>query len=336
MILELHIGDNQSCNMNKILLIIVMFALQSCKHEIKAEEKNTQNQKNVEIISDEAIESIKEFYLTFYGVETPPKDNDLKKKYISERILNRFDSLTSDGENLILDYDPFIRGQDYNPDTIKKTLKIEALKNKDEYRVSFLLFGSDDEKRTFIDYLLKKNEKGRFLIYSIINDDFFNFNTNSINIKTINNEEELGKLIFSKSDKGLVINEKLLSEVEKLSKTDHGKKASMLRGYVNELINNRNNQIGSIFTDKELYKIIAYTINTSDPIYYKYYDDKNIFWGKYGLGGDSRGGASFSDALSIGKLLSSEELDEMTQQFRLNNYYNLPNLKNMLEKSVWF
>lgn len=36
----------------------------------------------------------------------------------------------------------------------------------------------------------------------------------------------------------------------------------MLRSYVNELINDRNNKIKSVYTEEEFCKIIAFTINT--------------------------------------------------------------------------
>lgn len=87
------------------------------------------------------------------------------------------------------------------------------------------------------------------------------------------------------------------------------------------------------FTDENLYKIIAYTINTIDPIYYKYFDAEDVFWGKYSFG-DSKGGASLSEALVLSKLLSTEDIDNMAEQFRKNNYYNLENLKNSLEKHL--
>ena len=126
-----------------------------------------------------------------------------------------------------------------------------------------------------------------------------------------------------------------MSEIIKLSTIDHGEKASLLRSYVTQLLIERKQKTKIPYTDKELYKIITYTINTSDPIYYKYYNNEGVFWGKYSIGGDSHGGASFADALSLDKLLSVKELDIMTLQFRANNYYKLPELKIMLDKTFW-
>jgi hypothetical protein len=336
--------------MKKILLLFfLMLIFTNCKdssHTVQNILVSNVTNSNIDTI--QGIKTLKEFYLKFYGSDTIFDDKNLKRKFVSERIIKRIDSL-SDEEDLILDYDPFIQGQDYFGHIIRKTLEIKPLKNKDEYRVSFLLFGEKNEKRTCVDFLLKKVEKENFLIYSILNDEYLNFNNDniglnnsnkdtkeSIDLNSIKNENELGKLIFYKNKNNqLVIREDLLSQITKLSSVDHGKKASLLRSYVTQLLIERKQKAKIPYTDKELYRIIAYTINTSDPIYYKYYDYDDVFWGKYSMGGDSHGGTSFSNALSLGNLLSVKELDVMTAQFRANNYYNLPNLKNMLRETIW-
>jgi hypothetical protein len=150
-----------------------MFLL-GCKQEIKAtttiqiyDSLQTKND------TEKAIKFLKEFYFSVYGSD---ENNEiLKKKYLSERILKRIDSLTSNENDIILDYDPFIQGQDYNSSSIKKTLKIVPLDNIDEFRISFLLFGSRDEKRTNIDVALQKNGNGNYLINNILNDEYLNF-----------------------------------------------------------------------------------------------------------------------------------------------------------------
>jgi len=169
--------------MKKILyLFILLLILASCKNNSAASQnKMTTDTKNLNNDTIQGIKTIKEFYLLRYGSDTLPNHSDresLKRKFVSDRILNRIDSLNSDGENLIVDYDPFIQGQDYLGHVIRNTLIIRPLANKNEYRVSFLQFGEDQEKRIFVDVLLKKNENGDFLIYSILNDRYLNFNNN--------------------------------------------------------------------------------------------------------------------------------------------------------------
>ncbi|MPS72950.1 MAG: DUF3828 domain-containing protein [Chryseobacterium sp.] len=161
--------------MKKTILIIILFFFMGCKQNAQTpnEKVNTEDKLKKDNDIDRKILSLKEFYYSVYGSD----DNReyLKKRYVSERVLKRIDSLTSDGDNLILDYDPFIQGQDYNSASIKRTLKIISLNNKDKFRVSFLLFGNKDEKRTNIDVALQKNEKENYLINSILNDEYLNF-----------------------------------------------------------------------------------------------------------------------------------------------------------------
>lgn len=125
-----------------------------------------------DIKEKQKIETIREFYLTCYGSDAVPNDK-LLPKYISERLLKRMDSLRSE-EELILDYDPFINGQDFDSEALKKTIKIDKLKDENEYRVSFLLFDFPNEERTHIDLLLEESN-GSFLISAILNDELLNF-----------------------------------------------------------------------------------------------------------------------------------------------------------------
>lgn len=150
-----------------------------------------------------------------------------------------------------------------------------------------------------------------------------------------NNKNMSGENIFIVNNNGLIIKENLLNEIYNKSDIDHGETASQLNSYVLNLLSKRKNREEIPFSDESLFKIIAYTINTIDPVYYKYFDSEEAFWGKYSFG-DSKEGASLSEALSLSKLLSTEDIDNMTRQFRENNYYNLQNLKDMLKKTSWF
>lgn len=130
----------------------------------------------------QGIKTLKEFYFKVYGNDTISISSmeDLQRKFVSERLLKRIDSL-SEEDNYVLDYDPFIQGQDYLGEVIKKTLKVKPLKNQNEYRVSFFLFDEKNEKEKNIDFLLKKDNNGNFIIYSIINNEYLNFNDPLVN-----------------------------------------------------------------------------------------------------------------------------------------------------------
>lgn len=160
-----------------------------CKQETKAGNiLQTQDTLPINDNSEKAIETLKEFYLSVYGND---ENNEyLKEKYLSKRLLKKIDSLTSNPEDLILDYDPFIKGQDYDGKIIKKTLDIKPLNNPNEYRVSFLLFSEKDERQINIDFLLKETKDGSFLIDAILNDNYLNFkNSTKTRIEDSNFDE---------------------------------------------------------------------------------------------------------------------------------------------------
>ncbi len=75
------------------------------------------------------------------------------------------DSLNSDPENIILDYDPFIQGQDFDGNLIRKSLRIEHKDNV--YTATFELF--EGEKIVVIYELILENDS-KILINKILND----------------------------------------------------------------------------------------------------------------------------------------------------------------------
>jgi len=161
--------------MKIISFLIVSFFFIYCKQETKINPHSVTSMVQKNTHSKEAIKMLRDFYLNFYSSDEPLDKKKSMKDFVSSRVLKRIDSLTKNPENLIIDYDPFIKGQDYNGESIKKSLEIKPLKNNDEYRVSFLQFGGQDEAKTNIDVLVKKDDSGKFLIYSIINDEHLNF-----------------------------------------------------------------------------------------------------------------------------------------------------------------
>lgn len=168
-------------------LIVILTLFVNCKQKnvnyISSEDQSKQQNSIVSNNEERGREFLTDFYAKYYGENLDRKGIE---NYVSSRILKRMDSL-SEEDNLILDYDPFIKGQDYDWKMIKKTLIITPLKNKNEFRASFKLFGEKDEQRTNIDFLLKKDANDKFLIYSILNDEYLNF----IRIKrVVNNNTE--------------------------------------------------------------------------------------------------------------------------------------------------
>ena len=121
----------------KILLIILVLFV-SCKGDIKSNdelkqrkkilpsqnETNTKNNsKNTIVGSNEGVMFLKSFYSKFYFDENKNFTYLDQSKFLSERINKTIENLNSDPENIELDYDPFIKAQDFYGESIKNTIK---------------------------------------------------------------------------------------------------------------------------------------------------------------------------------------------------------------------
>ncbi|WP_421498052.1 DUF3828 domain-containing protein [Flavobacterium columnare] len=182
--------------MKKIFQIVILslFFL-SCKENSNSENSNNKISKDSLVVKNDSVQGIlmlNEFYSKFYFDDNIKIDNEKLNSYLSERIKFKIDSLRNE-ENFVLDYDPFIKAQDYNSESIKNTLKIISLNNENEFRVSFILFGNKNEQRVNIDYLLEKDNNGKILINSILNDKYLNLTTSSSE-KTLTNSDSTSDL----------------------------------------------------------------------------------------------------------------------------------------------
>lgn len=129
---------------------------------LKAQTNDTDTQK--------AIATLKEFYKVIYDEVLDTKE-PLFKKYISKELFLRVFPSSPPGEDNSPGYDPFIQGQDYEAKILNNSLKISSLGN-DKYRVCFFRFDGE-KKKTCVDYQLKKNSKGEYMITNILSDDNF-------------------------------------------------------------------------------------------------------------------------------------------------------------------
>ena len=138
-----------------------------------------------------AIATLKAFYSSVYNGSLDNREV-LFKQYVSKQLLEKIDELSVD---MTLDYDPFIKGQDFFADVLNSTLKITPLENKNEYRCCFLLFGDTDEKETCVDLLLEKDKEGHFVISKILNDDIL---AGKRDVMPSDDDSDLGKILFRK------------------------------------------------------------------------------------------------------------------------------------------
>ena len=155
------------------------------------DKKNANNVAAESTDTEVAIATLKAFYSSAYN-DSVHSRKVLFKQYVSKQLLEKIDKLSAD---MTLDYDPFIKGQDFFADVLNSTLKITPLENKNEYRCCFLLFGNNDEKETCVDYLLEKDKDGHFVISKILNDDIL---AGKRDVMPSDDDSDLGKILFRK------------------------------------------------------------------------------------------------------------------------------------------
>ena len=128
---------------------------------LKAQNESSDTQK--------AITTLKEFYKVIYDDKGWKEEQFLK--YVSKELFNKVFSPSREDNSP--EYDPFIQAQDYEGAAINRSLKITSL-GKDKYRACFLL--SDwAKKATCVDYQLKKDNQGNYMITNILSDkNFYN------------------------------------------------------------------------------------------------------------------------------------------------------------------
>ena len=172
--------------MKRIIIIFILIAFISCR-----DKKNANNVAAESTDTEVAIATLKAFYSSVYNGSLDNQEV-LFKQYVSKQLLEKIDKLSAD---MTLDYDPFIKGQDFFADVLNSTLKITPLENKNEYRCCFLLFGNTYEKETCVDYLLEKDKDGHFVISKILNDDIL---AGKRDVMPSDDDSDLGKILFRK------------------------------------------------------------------------------------------------------------------------------------------
>ena len=174
--------------MKRIIIIFILIAFISCRDKKNANNVTTEP---TPTDTEVAIATLKAFYSSVYNGSLDNQEV-LFKQYVSKQLLEKIDELSAD---MTLDYDPFIKGQDFFADVLNSTLKITPLENKNEYRCCFLLFGNTYEKETCVDYLLEKDKDGHFVISKILNDDIL---AGKRDVLPSDDDSDLGKILFRK------------------------------------------------------------------------------------------------------------------------------------------
>lgn len=150
-----------------------------------------------------------------------------------------------------------------------------------------------------------------------INDAFLNENLESP-------EKVVDYLIFTKDSYGkLLINTKILEYIQNNTTEKNNSYTMALSKYVTDLIINYYDNKSSEWTEEELFKIIGYASNTTDPLFKKYWKSNFEKW--------NNGHAGY--ILGFCNTAYHEQIwNKLTINFKKNNYYNLPHLEDM----VWY
>lgn len=154
-------------------------------------------------------------------------------------------------------------------------------------------------------------------------DDIEKSNKKSINMFYENNDKyQIGDIIFNKNKKDVlfICDNLLLTFLNLFNEGNDIQMILPLKYYSSRIIDN---QRKDIFKDKEKMKIIAFLANTYDPLFKQYHHDGQ-HWGEMTILADYR------------DYLDKEEWEKVKQEYKENNYYNLPNLKSMVEYADMF
>lgn len=128
---------------------------------------------------------------------------------------------------------------------------------------------------------------------------------------------KIGDIIFNKNKNGeLLICDNLLSTFSELYNENKDVKVILpLKYYSSRLIDN---QRKDIFNNQEKIKILAYLANLYDPLFKQNHHDSQD-WGQMTILADYK------------DFIGEEEWIKCKNEYKLNNYYGLPNLKSAIE-----
>lgn len=188
------------------IIVIIIFLLLSCKNDAQNSKILDQNsiQNSQKQVQTNQVSMLKEFYNALYCTDEKVNEEKIFKKYVSRSLLDKINSMTSYPENLILDYDPFLQGQDYDSKTLMASLAIKKLRNKNEVEVRF--FALPDTKETSIVYQLTEQDNN-WKINNILSDEIIN-KTKVLSTKGGSYELDKSILISNGNNYSIVVMEK--------------------------------------------------------------------------------------------------------------------------------
>lgn len=149
-------------------LIVVSITLLVCCKQNNSLKMNSESaeplQSTIDTITlQEEIHFVKEFYINYFSILENSNKNteeyldELRRNYMSVELYQKFNELE-------LDYDPIINGQDINPNW-KQNLQIQYLEDENHYKVSI---GNRSDECVFLKVL--NTSKGYKIVDIKVND----------------------------------------------------------------------------------------------------------------------------------------------------------------------
>lgn len=146
---------------------------------------------------------------------------------------------------------------------------------------------------------------------------------NHLNEKPLDNIQEFYKYVALKDcDNKLEIRTLFLNSYTGLYNNSKNVKDILILKYLSSNLISDNLKGGN-HSNTEKMKILAYLANVYDPLFKQYHHDGQN-WGEMTILADYR------------DYLDKEEWEKVKQEYQKNNYYNLPNLKAMIEYADMF
>jgi hypothetical protein len=287
----------------------------------------------------------KYLYINFFN----PCDRTIV--YLSNNIIDIQGTFIVKNENFITDFyliPEIINYQKEYPNLLEKENNLSGKKVYREYgeaKVTYLNeFYDSTVQRKNVQKIISRNkylfndDKSQFswLIYndryfmeSLVKTFGYTQDKKLLNWVMEKNHDEaydfISNYVFVKNCQGnLVIREGILKYIEETTTDQQKNYANALRIYSSINILEDLQKVKSEYGKKEQYKLMAYTANTFDYLSMKYKTLGLVSNGRWNI---------------LGKYFCSatkEDWEKMMNEFKINNYYNLPHLKEAISYAEQF
>lgn len=183
-----------------------------------------------------------------------------------------------------------------------------------------------NDNKAYITWLLTQDQNFVKILVKVFGYDkepkFNEYIINNLNSKPLDNLEDFYNCVAAKNCDGkLVVRTSFLNSYQTIYDNSKNVKDIIILKYLSANI--ISGETKDSFNDVEKMKILAYLANTYDPLFKHYHLDGQD-WGEMTILADYRD--------FVGEL----DWQKLKDEYKKNNYYNLPNLKSVIEYADLF